>query len=98
MLKEKNVMLDELKDNLYKAQDKMKKFADRRRKEVHYKVSDRVFLKMQFSQFMSLIGILNEKLSPNFYRSYKLIEKIGTTTYLLLLPFIAKIHLVFHVS
>lgn len=31
MLRERNVILDELKENLRKAQDKMKKFVDRRR-------------------------------------------------------------------
>lgn len=47
MIKERNVILDELKNNLRKVQDKMKKFANRKRNEVQYDVGDRVFLKIQ---------------------------------------------------
>lgn len=47
MIKERNIILDELKNNLRKVQEKMKKFANRKRNEVQYDVGDRVFLKIQ---------------------------------------------------
>lgn len=86
------------KDHLHKAQDRMKGFADRRGGEVQFQVGDQVFLKMQPYRFRSLVTRQNEKLSPYFYEPHKVLEKIGTTTYHLLLPPTTKIHSIFHVS
>lgn len=36
MIKERNIILDKLKDNVCKAQNKMKKLRDHRRRDVQY--------------------------------------------------------------
>ena len=38
------------------------------------------------------------KLAPRYYGAFEILDKIGTTTYKLALPFNIKIHNVFHVS
>lgn len=47
MLQERDAVLDALQINLIKAQQKMKSSADATRREVHFKVGDRVYLKLQ---------------------------------------------------
>ena len=40
----------------------------------------------------------DNKLSPNYYGPYKVLQKIGTMAYKLELPSSSRVHLVFHVS
>ena len=40
----------------------------------------------------------DNKLSPKYYGSYKVLQKIGTIEYKLELPAASRLHLVFHVS
>ena len=40
----------------------------------------------------------DNKLSPKYYGPYKVLQKIGTMTYILELPASSRVHLVFHVS
>lgn len=46
MIREWNLILDELKDNLCKRQKRMKRVADKHKREVEYQVGDSVFLKL----------------------------------------------------
>lgn len=46
MIVERNLILDQLKNNLSKAQSKMKKSANQRRRDVEYNVGDYVFLRL----------------------------------------------------
>lgn len=81
IIKDRNIILDKLKDNLRKAQNKMKKFADHKRREVCHEVSDQVFLKMQPYRYRSLATQPNGKLNPRFYGPFEILEKVGTTMY-----------------
>ena len=47
LLHERNVMLDELKEQLVKAQNRMKTQVDKHRREVNLVVGEKVFLKIQ---------------------------------------------------
>lgn len=98
LIREHNAILDELKENLQQAQNRMEKFANRKRREVHFEVGDHVFLKFQPYRFCSLATRPNKKLNPHLYEPYEIVEKVGTVAYRLSLPPIVKIHPVFHVS
>ena len=97
-LKERDVVLGALREHLRVAQDKMNKYADAKRREVHYQVGDLVLPKIRPYQQMSLRRKRNEKLSPKFFRPYRVIAKIGPVAYKLELPENATIHPIFHVS
>ena len=57
-----------------------------------------VFLRLQPYRQISVGGKRSHKLSPLFYGSYKILQKIGPVAYKLELPVEAKIHPVFHIS
>ncbi|KAJ3709255.1 hypothetical protein LUZ61_012960 [Rhynchospora tenuis] len=90
-----NVM--DLKSQLAKAQDRMKKFADSKRSERHFNKGDWVYLKLQPYRQLSVSGTQHNKLSPKFYGPYEILEKVGPVAYKLHLPAASSIHPVVHV-
>ncbi|TYK05580.1 Retrotransposable element Tf2 [Cucumis melo var. makuwa] len=97
MLKERDSALNALKENLTLAQNRMKKFADLKRRELKLKVGE-VYLKLKPYRQRSLARKKSEKLAPRYYGPYKIIEEIGAVAYRLDLPPEAAIHNVFHIS
>lgn len=87
-----------LKENLQKAQERMKMYADRKRSEREFEVGDEVFLKLQPYRQSSVIVRKNLKLSAKYYGPYSIIRRVGKVAYQLKLPPEARIHDVFHVS
>lgn len=98
MTQERDLLLDSLRQNLLKAQQRMKTQADKGRREVQFQIGDWVYLKVQPYRFKSLARKRNEKLSPRFYGPYQILEKIGAVAYKLQLPDSCRIHPVFHVA
>ena len=77
---------------------RQKSYADLKRKDIEYKVGDKVFLKVSPWRKILRFG-KKGKLGPRFIRSYEILERIGLVAYrLALLPALAKLHNVFHVS
>ena len=68
-------MLGALEEHLQIAQEKMKKKADLKRRDVEYMVGDLVFLKIRPYRQVSLWKKRNEKLSSKFFGPYKIIEE-----------------------
>ncbi|KAA0065939.1 putative polyprotein [Cucumis melo var. makuwa] len=97
MLKARDIAINALKENLYVAQNRMKKTADLKRRELKLRVGE-VYLKLRPYRQCSLARKRSEKLAPRFYGPYKIIEEIGAVAYRLELPPEAAIHNVFHIS
>jgi len=88
----------EAKAALAKAQEDIKKYADRHRSEaIEYKVRDLVLLSTKDLKWQ-MIGRRSEKLMERFVGPYKIKVIISSNTIELELPFTIKIHLVVNVS
>lgn len=97
-MKERNTILTELRTNLLKAQEHMKYYADKTRRDIQFKKGDMVYLKLQPYRLHSLAVRPNEKLSPRFYGPFEVEDRVGLVAYKLILPPTARVHPVFHVS
>ncbi|GKC71969.1 retrotransposable element Tf2 [Tanacetum coccineum] len=97
-LQERESTVQLLKDNLLKAQNRMKMQADKHRSERVFQVGDWVFLKLQPYRQQSLHARAFHKLAAKYYGPYKIVARVGEVAYKLDLPVSSKIHDVFHVS
>lgn len=94
----KQQILQQLKDNLVVAQNRMKKYADTKRVERSFQVGDPVYLKMAPYR-LAAFGFRGAlKLQNKFYGPFLVIQKVGNSAYKLQLPSKVQIHPVFHVS
>ncbi|CAN6728768.1 unnamed protein product [Malus baccata var. baccata] len=83
--------------HLEKASKKMKKWADRKRRNVEFQTGDQVFVKLNASQHKSTRG-LHKSLLRKYEGPFPIIKKIGKAAYVVELPPRLKFHPVFHVS
>ncbi|XP_026383549.1 uncharacterized protein LOC113279048 [Papaver somniferum] len=97
-LQERDHMLQLLKDDLLKAQYRMKFYDDISRCDRYFNVGDWVFLKLQPYRQSSVALRQNLKLSAKYYGPFEVLQKVGTVAYKLKIPIGSRIHLVFHVS
>ncbi|WVZ00696.1 hypothetical protein V8G54_026765 [Vigna mungo] len=98
VLSSREEILSLLRRNLLKAQSRMKKQADSKRREVVFEEGTWVYLKLQPYKQVSISGHKYHKLTKRFYGPYKVIERIGPVAYRLELPSSSKIHNIFHCS
>jgi hypothetical protein len=91
-------MQELIHQHLLRAQDRMKRQADKGRSERVFSVGDKVFLKLQPYVQSSLMRRANHKLSFRFFGPYKILQRLGLVAYRLELPPSSSIHMVFHVS
>lgn len=96
-LKSWNEKVDLARYHLTQASDRMKKFADRHRRELEFNVGDKVLVRMDQDRFKVPKG-LSTSLVRRFDGPFKVVQKISPVTYQLNLPFHLPTHPVFHVS
>lgn len=70
-----------VRQHLLRAQDRMKKQADKRRVERQFVVGDMVFLKLQPYVQSSIAPRANHKLAYKFFGPYRVMERIGKVAY-----------------
>ncbi|XP_021766248.1 uncharacterized protein LOC110730736 [Chenopodium quinoa] len=87
-----------LRENLTKAQHRMKLQADKKRSERSFMVNDWVWLKLQNYRQQSVQYKGCNKLASRYFDSFQVTDVIGKVVYRLKLPSSARIHNVFHVS
>lgn len=97
LLRERDVMLSEIRYHLQQAQDRMKLNAYRKRRELQFQVGDLVYLGLRPYRQQSVLSRCSHKLRPRFAGPFLVIRKVCEAAYELRLPPEARIHNVFHV-
>nr|XP_027062796.1 uncharacterized protein LOC113689175 [Coffea arabica] len=86
-----------IRQRLQTTQSRQKSYADNRRKDLDFKIGDRVFLKITLLR--SVTAGRGKKLQPKFVGPFKILQRIGKVAYQLELPSsLSRIHDVFYVS
>ena len=87
-----------VRDRLKIARDRQKSYANKRRRDLQFKVGYRVFLKVSPWKGVLKFG-RHKKLRPRYMGPYEIIAIVGPVAYRLDLPLqLSKVHNVFHVS
>ena len=87
-----------IRQRLLTTQSRQKSYADRRRRPLDFEVGDQIF-----SKVIPKRGVVRfdkrGKLAPRYIEPFKILERLGTITYLLALPpSLSSVHEVFQVS
>jgi len=98
LIREASAKVELIKKRMKAAQDRQKKYADKRRRPLEFEIGDLVFIK--FSPIKGAIRFgKTGKLAPRYIGPFRVLERIGTVAYRIELPErMSGIHNVFHVS
>jgi hypothetical protein len=97
-LLDRDLMQSLIRQHLVRAQDRMKRQADKHRSERQFAVGDMVFLKLQPYIQTSVAARANQKLAFKFFGPFRVLERVGAVAYRLQLHESSAVHPVFHVS
>nr|GEX47875.1 hypothetical protein [Tanacetum cinerariifolium] len=76
----------------------MKKYADKKRRELSFAIGDYVFVKLQSYRQNSVKLQRNRKLGMRYFSPFRVLKQIGPVAYKLELPATSRIYPVFHAS
>jgi hypothetical protein len=97
-LQERAAMNTLIRQYLTRAQVRMKKQTDKNRSKHEFSVGTFVYLKLQPYMQSSVMPRANQKLSFKYFGPFKIVERIGSAAYRLLLPDSSSIHSMVHMS
>lgn len=97
-LVDRDEALRQLRDQLLRAQERMKYFADKKRSDRSYNIGEWVFVKLRAHRQNSVVTRINAKLAAKYFGPYPVVERVGAVAYKVKLPEGSRVHPVFHVS
>jgi hypothetical protein len=97
-LQDRGIFLTEVRDRLLQAQNLMKTVHEKSHRPLEFTTDDLVWLRLNQRTAVSIRNGPLSKLAPKYYRSYRMLERIGNLAYRQQLPPRAHIHDVFHVA
>ncbi|KAF3670157.1 putative LRR receptor-like serine/threonine-protein kinase [Capsicum annuum] len=97
-LLQRDDILQVLKNNLLKVQNRMKLLADKSRTNTVLEVGDWTYVKLKPFKQNNLHLQRDHKLGRRYFGPYQVLKYIGSIAYRLELPEFVKIHSVFHIS
>ena len=97
--RDKTELLELARDSLAKAQRRMKKYADKHRRDLEMSVGDKVMLKLTPQIWKKITDKRFHKgLVQKYDGPFEIVQKVGAVAYKLKLPERFKVHPTFHVS
>jgi hypothetical protein len=97
-LLDRDEALKQLREQLMRAQYRMKQLADRKRCDKSFEVGEWVFVKLRAHRQQSVVSRISAKLAARYYGPYPVVARVGAVAYQLKLPEGSRVHPVFHVS
>ena len=80
LIKESEEKIKLIRDRLKISQSRQKSYADSKRKEVTYKIGDRVYLRVSPLRGVKRFGVKG-KLAPRFVGPYRVLERMREVAY-----------------
>ena len=98
LIRDTSAKVDLIRRRLLMAQRQQKSYVDRRRQPLEFEAGDHVFLKVMPKRGVVRFG-KRGKLSSRFIGPFKILKRVATVLYQLVLPpSLSGVHEVFHVS
>jgi hypothetical protein len=98
LVEEAEATIHHIEDNLKAVKSRQETYAKKRRWPMEFEVGDHVYLRVSPMKRVKRFGVKG-KLATRYIRPFPILEKCGTVAYKLdLLPSLAGVHDIFHVS
>ena len=97
MLKEMEQQVVQIKQNLKIAQDRHKRYTNRKGTPREFKAGDRVYLRVRPRKSSLRMGACSN-MAPQYFGPFEILDKVGPVAYRLALPPTMKEHNVFYIS